>query len=768
MKRLGLYVSVATICVAWANQAMAQEAMSGAVKKSEGEGIEEIIVTAQRREESAQRSALSIQAVTGADLVSKGVFRQEDLNAIAPGVALATGGNYPQTYIRGVGNPGTNSLTEAAVAANFDGVYIGRPWASRGAFFDLDRVEILKGPQGTLYGRNASGGALNLISVRPKLGEFSGFGEVEVGNYALKRFAGAVNVPLSEVVAARISGQVVDRDGYLSGGADDDKTQAVRGQILIKPTDQFSVLLRGVYQHAGGKGAGAVVLDPTIPGDKWRQNNDPAIAAIYAAEPFLGPILALPSQTNYLRINSYELAGELNWNFGPATLTILPSYRHSDLRDAHSIPGFPALDNERAKQTSLEARLSNNGSRLKWVVGGYFFREHQQEFKNGVPATLIFLGPQSIMNSPFDAKLKSEAIFGQATYSVTDNLRLTGGLRYTHETKNIDLLSSAYSLPNPPAGLCSPPYQITSAPISPGQSCLFVFRQRDEQNFNNVSWKLGAEYDLGANSLAYFNASTGFKSGGFYYAPPPAGRFGAEKLLAFNLGVKNRFLNNKLQVNAEAFHWIYKDQQVNSIAILNNGYVTQITLNAGNARITGGDLDLIYRATKSDTISTKIEYIHSNYSEFTFPQPLPADIGCPVDTATAPPTVDCSGRPLVRTPKWSGTVDYTHIFELGSVGTLDATISTQFASRSFTGFDYLPDEVQKSYSIWNASLTYRTLGGGIAVTAYARNIGNEAVVTQSYKHLLISGANPLAGPNGLISGSLRPPRTYGIILHADF
>jgi iron complex outermembrane receptor protein len=245
-------------------------AQSESTSDTAASGLEEVIVTAARREESTQKSALSIQAISHDELSRAGVTKPEDLNAIAPGVQIGSGGNFPQVYIRGVGNYATNTYAEGAVAMNLDGVYMARPWSSRGAFFDLERVEVLKGPQGTLYGRNASGGAINLISARPTQ-EAGGYFEGEVGNYSLYRATGAYNIPVSGTFALRAAGQIIRRHGYLSDGYSDERSEAARLHALWKPLDDVSVLLTGGYQHIGGNGEGSV-LNPPLGGNPWRGN----------------------------------------------------------------------------------------------------------------------------------------------------------------------------------------------------------------------------------------------------------------------------------------------------------------------------------------------------------------------------------------------------------------------------------------------------------------------------------------------------------------
>jgi iron complex outermembrane recepter protein len=306
MRGLLSSLSVIALAAATATAATAQES-SPAQSQSGGRtpaqsaeviGLEEVVVTASRREETVQRAALSVQALSAATLERANVTKPEDLNAIAPGLAIASAGNSPQAYIRGVGNFASNGLAEGAVAFNLDGVYISRPPSVRGMFYDLERIEVLKGPQGTLYGRNASGGAINVISRRPKLGETSGYMELQAGNYDLARGTAAVNVPLGDTVAIRAATQIMRRDGYLSDGTSDEKGDSARLQLLWEPTDAVSLLVSSNYQRAFGKGSG-VILSPQLAGDKYRAASDPAVSRIIQAQPGIGGLLVFPKDDPY-------------------------------------------------------------------------------------------------------------------------------------------------------------------------------------------------------------------------------------------------------------------------------------------------------------------------------------------------------------------------------------------------------------------------------------------------------------------------------------
>jgi len=221
-------------------------------------GLADIVVTAQRRAETAQRAAVAIDVVSPQELTRAGVVTATMLNATVPALTVQQGGGANTTFfVRGVGNFTNNGYSDPAIAFNLDGIYLGRPTSTTGTFFDLERIEVLKGPQGTLYGRNATGGAINVIPAKPKLGErtlsFSG----SFGNYDAVDVEAAANLPIGDNAAIRIAGKVVDRNGYNEDGTSDEVGQGVRAQLLIKPSPTVSIRLSGDYSHQGGAGVGA-------------------------------------------------------------------------------------------------------------------------------------------------------------------------------------------------------------------------------------------------------------------------------------------------------------------------------------------------------------------------------------------------------------------------------------------------------------------------------------------------------------------------------
>lgn len=764
-------LAISTAANAQDTAASTQAPATAAPETPDSAGIADIVVTASRREESAQRAALSIQAITSDDLLRANISKPEDLSSIATGVQIGTAGPFPQAYIRGVGNYSTQVFAESAVAFNLDGVYVSRTWATRGAFYDLDRVEVLKGPQGTLYGRNASGGAINVISAKPKLDGFGGFAELNVGNYDLVQGTGAINIPISANAAIRASGQLTRRDGFLTDGYDNDKTEAARLQFLWEPTNDVSLLISGNYQHVGGKGAGPV-LKPQLPGNKFRGATDPRVADIIRAEPGIGPLLIVPQDDGFVDASVYAVSAELNWNLGIGTLTVLPAYRFAKLEMRHYLPGFSVQNAENDKQTSVEVRLSNQTDRLKWVLGGFFFDERQAN----LPDQSVLRVRQGINfqnSTDLDLATRSYAAFGQATFSVSDRFRLTGGLRYTYERKKVDEVLINYGLPSqapPPLCLAG-----TFDPTSPAPPlfCRVDLNNVNKDTFKAVTFKAGFEFDVADRSLAYGTISTGFKSGGFFTAPPP-NTFAPEKLTAFELGLKNRFLDNRLQLNIEAFYWKYKDHQESYTGPTSlPGFFTFITANAGKAKSYGADLDVLFRATQSDEVGFKVQYNKSNYDTFEFDY-LSGVFGPPTTGCAVGPlnglvqTIDCSGKSLVRAPLWTGTANYNHTFDLGSSGSIVASADVQFSSKADLTVDFLDAGRQKAYAIASFDLTYKTADDRVTVSGYVDNIWNSAVYNQAFRNPFISQRNPLADPDGVFLGTLKPPRTYGARVRVNF
>ena len=734
-----------------------------------GRGLEDIVVTAQRRSENLQRAAVPVSAVSGDALISAGISETANLTKLVPSLVVQpAGGSTTNFYLRGVGTLQGNAFGENPIAFNFNGVYIARPTAPVGTFFDLERVEVVKGPQGTLYGRNATGGAINVLPKRPRLVQAGGDLTVEYGNFDSKKASGAVNLPLGDIAAVRLAGQVVDRDGYLSDGTGDEKGQAARASILLKPMDAFSVVLVADYFYQGGKGGGSVLLPGSafpsfFPGyaapdpSERIGGSDPrslaalnAFAATLPAPPFCGGrgnlirngCIAGPRDDAFIDGDFYGVSATFEGDVGFGTLTLIPAYRKSKVDFLTYVPGFRAESQENNDQVSVEARLASNiDQRLKYVIGAYFFAEDQKA------ENFFFQG--NLITTRFRPRLNTEsrAVFGQATFDVTEAIRVVGGARYTDESRKQSTALASGGLPGP----VFPPFR----PPFPG-----------ELDFSKVTWKAGLEWDVAPRSLLYANVGTGFKAGGFFVGAPPANTFRPEEITAYTLGSKNRFLDNRLQLNLEAFYWDYKDQQISIVSGTQApiGFVPGlITVNAGQARIYGAEAELQFAVTPADIFTANVQYLNGEYSSLQFSafsaSGAPPRTGCAVTgSRAAPPTagrlydVDCSGRPTLNSPEWTANLAYEHTFQLSGDLELVFGARTRLETSRFLNVDYLPEQRQDGYMSSDAFLTLEGPGDRWSLTGFVNNIEDETILAGAFQRPGIP----------VVYGSLRPPRTYGL------
>ncbi len=739
--------------------AHAQSTVPG--QEPEYSGLDDIVVTAQRREENLQRAAIAVSAVGGETLTNQSITQATDLTRLVPALQIAPAASFTQIYLRGVGTFGANAFAEQGVAFNLDGVYLSRPAAPAGLFYDLERLEVLKGPQGTLYGRNATGGAVNVITAKPRLGETSGNVTAEYGDYDAFKTSGAVNLPLGDRFALRLAGQMAQHDGYFSDGYDDEDTWAVRAQVRGELSDTVDVTLSLDYADVGGMGSGGTIM-PLLDGDNRLGPSDPRVLAAYAARTPTAPVPQIVARDDGYQNNTFfGVATTINVDLGFAQLTVIPSYRKTDLDFRSYASGFLIDVEENSEQTSLEARLAGNAGGLDWVLGAYAFSEQvsaNQVFDQGSNGTRIFS----------DLETDSVAFFGQATYSLTDTFRVTGGLRYT--TDNKAQVTEAHTLPF--AGFVAGAF-----PLRP----IILDIRTDavtDIDFEKVTWKAGVEYDVGPASLLYASVATGFKSGVLYAAQVDA-YSQPETMTAYTLGSKNRFFNNTLQLNAEAFLWDYQDQHIShlgpvQVATTPAGSVFGplfLTENAGAATIKGAEVELVFQPTASDLFSANLQFLDATYDELRYQAysttGAPPLIGCPITPTTqigASATariynVDCSGQPLVNAPKWSLQVGYEKTLELGNQGRLILAADTRLESSRYLSLDYLALGRQDSYMMSNARVTWETPNGGLAITGFVNNIEDELVFANSLQH----PAKP-----GVIYNQLRPPRTFGVRVAARF
>lgn len=812
--RFVLLTTSALVSIALAAPAMAQDAPSDA-------GITDIVVTAQKKVESAQKAGIAIDAVSATDLGQRGISSATDLTKSVPAISMpAAGGSIASIFLRGVGNITTSSYNDPAVTPSYDGVVLGRGGGVFGAaFYDLQRVEVLKGPQGILYGRNATGGAINIIPVHPELGKFGGGFNLGYGNYSAISADAHVNIPVGESAALRVSGSTLYHDGYNRDGTDDANRNGIRAQFLYEPSSDFSVRIAGDYTKVAGFGFGGTYLGTYLPGPSGytfvpttfdsSEGFNTAAANAYRktalGAPGFGFLQAMntapKTDASYWGVNA-----EVNVNTSIGKLTVIPAYRQSKDRSLFYGPGFnTANTNEDIKQYSLEARLSGSAGMLDYVLGGYYFNEkihanneYNQEFV--LPIQL------------YDHKAESAAVFGQLTAHVGDKFRLIGGARYTHDHKEINGIINNFitfcgGIPpvTPPAsfgvaglpGGCANPGALPRYPNFlnttdtikwlaangwiPGNSVdaanpqvfpiltgagLILKTYNPNQgsgNYSRVTWKGSAEYDLGPKSLVYASVETGYHAGGFQMAE---GRpsYKPEYITAYSIGSKNRFLDNKVQLNLEGFLWKYRDQQITYFTVDTSGTLINSNENAGKATIKGFDVDLIAKPTSGTTLSAKVQYLNTKYDDLHLYTASPRDnIACPSTltgaVAGGAPVKDfnCSGTSLLFSPKWTVNLGAEQVVPVGEKLELVGGVNTAWRAGQWGAFERLPFEYINAYWTTDINLTLRSAGGHWALSAYVLNLENK-------RHDL----TPQSSPIGLAVGHFSAPRTYGARLSADF
>jgi len=799
-------------------------------------GLEEIIVTAQKRSEDLQKVSLAVSAITGDALKDAGVFDPQGLTDLVPGLEVGYSNSNTTFAIRGISSTTDATLGDAAVAFHLDGVFQGRPAAASGLFYDVARVEVLRGPQGTLYGRNATAGTINVVTNHPNFDGDSGSAEVETGNYGLLRSSAMFNAPLSETLAVRGAMETLRHSGYLSDGYDDADNVAGRLQALWKPNESLSLLLYGDFFHEGGEGPGLTLLGRVTPCD-FNPASPTYTTCTTNTTGRLGPWASFtttdmtnkgyespPGRTNN---TSWTVHAEMNWDLGPVVLTEIPAYHHLTVNYFALGNSLDDLQHEDEREISNELRLSSPaGSRAKWVLGAFYHDEEQpykqvfydnvagglgafscagfapggfgpftENFTNtsgnpscaapGQGISLVF--PYPTISNP------SYALFGQLTFPITPDWRVTGGVRWNHDHKRVvgetdRIYGVGLPLGSPDYAYIVPPSRFNSGALAgqtiyPGQGDVAI-RTNADQTWTKTTWKAGIEHDLSDRNMVYVNVSTGYKQGGVFAGVAPFNTYKPETLTAYELGSKNRFFDNKLQVNADAFYYNYKDYQVDQLENLPAGGGTfsfgDDIFNAAKATEFGAELELRWAATEVDEINLNLAYLHARFDQFSFPiQANPA-----VAASTVIQFINLAGVAPTSAPDLTGTLAYRHSWQLSGGSSLAFNLQTHAESAYWLAVDHAilssatnvdtvsgtvtPNQPltpyaaailetkhfgarQRGYTRSQLGMTYLTANKKYSVQGFVRNIENKAVMN-----------NFSFGGDGAAYASVSAPRTYGI------
>lgn len=801
--KLACATGMAVVAAVLPTLALAQDA------PADDGGLEEIVVTAQRREQSLQDVPMAISAVSGDTLRDAGATGIDGLAAMVPSLATVAN-NQPlaQSYrIRGLGTDPNIPTFEPSVALFIDGVYMPRTGLGVDDLVDISRIEVLKGPQSTLYGKNATAGVISVFSARPA-STFSGSAEVSLSNIEggrdafAKRFAGSLTGPLSDQVRVRLTGVYYDAGPSfrnLTAGAEQPNEMeryALRGQIEFDVSDAVTINLTAARSEVlASNNTNPDWSRGVAPEPSFLLDNNAALNAAFGvtACPDNNPSNRVICTTDPNRSSStFDTAsGTLTADLGGATLTAITGWSKykSELLatdiDQVSLPLFTFRDTQAGESFSQELRLvSASGGTFEWLVGGYYLDTKFERGDRGrtemfviQPAAALFplsptVPPQVVYGQPGDkgyldsrASSKYFAVFGQATYRFSDLFALTGGLRWQTETKKASMNNRATFTPNPnlPAGHPLAGLNILTASLVPAATFpggVAINGALPQIKDDNLTWNVTANVTPNDDTLFYASYARGTKSGGhnigFGNAVPALRGFGAEKVDNWELGGKFDLADRKARIAISLFRSDYANYQ-------NAGFVGLQFLvnNAEKVRVTGAEAEGTFRLSKGLTLNLGAAYIDAKFRQYTggacwFGRAPDANR----NAAGAFTSCDLSGQQLPLAPKWrmTGALQYEHAISLGQIY---ARTDFNWQGKANTNSASLdPRNMQAAYALLNARLGMR-FDNGLDVSVWATNLTNKTVVNQS-------GVLSFFGTTSGYQNFLGAPRQIGVTARLGF
>lgn len=745
--------------------------------------LEEVIVTAQKRAQSLQDVPVSVSAISG-DVIREGMITSmQDVALQTPNFTM-TQFNIaePQYFIRGIGSTLDSAASDSAVATFIDEVYIARPGGGSTDLFDLERIEVLRGPQGTLFGKNVVGGAISMFTQRPSQ-EFEASISGSVGDRDLGVLKGRVTGPLTDTLAGKLVAQTRQQDGFVENVMDgneyqDQDNQSARGQLLWDAADNLSVLLGADWSTDDANGNCRNVNNLTL--------NDPlGLAGVYPAviqETTGGDIRKCASTAEaYQKRDIYGSLLRVDWGIGDATLTSITAYREMDYEHSEDLAAMPEgltpfnlVDGveEDSDQFSQELRLASSGEgKLNWLVGAFYMEENvdrKETFIGSfgpplVPGTAVLLDGDITFTQ--DAQTTSYAAFGQLDYAFNEQWSVSVGSRYTYDEKDIkqgmvnnedpafDTAVLAGALGVPPSvieAIFAPEEAVilgipANAPgnlaefAATGDTSLlaFPYETKADDDWNKVTSSASINWNYSENGMLYVAFAQGYKSGAFVSAVtnPEAAAvpLEPEEADSWEVGLKSEFLDNRLRVNASVFTMDYSDLQVFRL-------VGSLLVGA-NAEATseGLELDITGLVTENWTLQANYAYLDATYDTF--------DDGA----------VDFSGNNLPRAPEDSFFVRSSYRTPLPGGSEIDWVASYAYTGSFYHDASNIQAAKEDSYGVIDASATWTSPQDNWMVSVWGRNLDDE-----EYRvHTIISN---IAGTVDVWG----EPRTYGATVQYNF
>lgn len=708
-------------------------------------GVDQIVVTAQRREQSGQDVPIALTALSGQDLADRGVTNVKDIERLTPSLEIERtfGTGQPVFTLRGVGFDDYTANNAPTVGIYVDDIAYTVPVMTQGALFDLARVEVLRGPQGTLYGRNTTGGAINFVSNRAT-DEFEVGGNIEYARFGALSANGYVSGPIggfrARLAAITEQGGGFQRNRRTGDELGDADRFAARFSIETGDESNFYVRLNGHYYEDNSDGLGAYLLAPvvagppigTIPADTSRRSTDWSSSATFQTQTGV-PLNSKPFRNNEgWGINLFGSA-----NLGFANLVSVTGYERLDRQEFNDFDGTQAniaatLFNSKPRVFSQELRLVSNGdSSIDWIIGGYYSNERlSDDFRSDFIDSLGFT-----VSTTYRQKVRTAAIFGQADWRFADRFTATAGLRY--EDENRRLIGLTTRIPEFAVG--------------------FATDVNRAVGLSDVSGKFALTFEATENARIYASVSRGVKSGGFTtyntLVPEQADPFQPETLWSYEAGLKSDWFGDTLRANLGAFYYDYNDQQIQGFYIDPTfGAVGQI-VNVEKSKIYGGEFDLVWQPTRNLTIEQSIGYKTGEFVRF-------RDVDLGASLAVGPPFApvflsrDGQDLPFPRL-SYSGSARY-----ILPVGGFDLTALLDYSFRDDDDRSRLGSAIYNVDSYWlvNARLSLaKSDDDAWQVYVFGRNIFDKGYdVTRNFFL-----------PQAQL-GYTGEPATYGVGLNVNF
>ena len=769
-----------------------------------GNALEELVVTANRREQKLIDVPVSVVAVSGSAIKNANLASITELTQLAAGLTYNTnfGGGF---LIRGVGTQSVLITSEQSVSVVVDDVVQGLPEISFAgpsyqALTDIERAEVLRGPQGTLFGKNSSAGVVQIITKKPKIGEFSGNASTSYGTGNEIRVTGDLNIPIVSTLAVRVSAFEYRRDGYIHNlfthndiGAYNNR--GLRAKLLWQPTERAEVYL--IASHSEGMDTGNGIWTLRSCGSGFQgviaKTLPCAVTAPYGV--VAGPKNLSGAWDGLIGVKTFNnsLSGRINYDLGGgATLKLITAGYKLKTNEQLEVDSTPLrtlstnVTQIRQRQFSQEARIEGTKGPLDYSVGAFYYSSHAGNIGlkagtfNSVPdnSAINFtnaFGPVSCCVSIQDASTRSEAVFGQLTFhAFEDKLQITGGLRYTND--KVTMSSVAYDF----GGICGvgalANLAVCKAPgIFPSTPAIA------RENANDLSGRITVQYSVMQDVNVYATYSRGYKGPLIAYATgKPLLPVDPEKVKNIEAGIKGAFLDNSLILTADVFHAKYTDFQGQTTVVdPNNAAIRSlITTNAGGLKTSGLEVEATFRATPELTIRGAYAHVPTKFTEFAiqcqdnFTNPATTPGQCTYRSPKAPLVnqFNARGYPLIFSPKNTFNVGLNYEKEIMGDEMVSVSMNYNWRSKTYT-VPGDPNSINPAYGLLGANIGFGPANRQWRASLWARNLLDKYYVTGIFKTPLDSGSatsTPISTIGYSNIPSIDSSRTVGAKLEVNF